>query len=97
MCADFGDCCPDYQEVCGTAFADECEDREASVSNQAGKIFTFDRNSVTEFTELAGQKLPGLFICQGFSSRLVHFHLIERPFLTFHFRRPMRPRLGRLK
>ena len=37
MCADFGDCCPDYQEVCGTAFADECEDREASVSNQAGK------------------------------------------------------------
>ena len=38
MCADFGDCCPDYQDVCGTAFADECEDREASVSNQAGKI-----------------------------------------------------------
>ena len=37
MCADFGDCCPDYQDVCGTAFADECEDREASVSNQAGK------------------------------------------------------------
>jgi len=39
MCADFGDCCPDYQEVCGTAFADECEDREASVSNQAGIMF----------------------------------------------------------
>ena len=41
MCADFGDCCPDYQEVCGTAFADECEDREASVSNQAGKMSIF--------------------------------------------------------
>ena len=34
----------------------------------------------TEFT-VENQKLPGLFICQGFSSRLVHF--IERPFLPF--------------
>ena len=73
MCADFGDCCPDYQEVCGTAFADECEDREASVSNQAGKKLRSQLNvggrSLT-LTHKEVNMLSGMTLLSGLSIRI---------------------------
>ena len=32
MCSEFGDCCPDYDDVCSSSFLDECDDREATVN-----------------------------------------------------------------
>ena len=34
MCVKFGDCCPDYQDVCGNAFDDACQ-RKGKVSGPA--------------------------------------------------------------
>jgi len=34
MCVKFGDCCPDYQDVCGNAFDDKCQ-RKGKVSGPA--------------------------------------------------------------
>ena len=77
MCVKFGDCCPDYQDVCGNAFDDKCQ-RKGKVSGPAD-----DDNDDNEESN-SSNNLGKFILLYDFRPRL---KCHNNPTFTYHFKR----------